>query len=284
MYRPLAALLVALVLVAAPSAEAATHTVRIEKGGFKAATVTIALDDTVLWRNRDNVRHQVVADNGSFASPILRPGQTWSFTFRAVGRFAYHDGLEPSEHGAVVVRAPAAQVSLAVSSPLVVYGTDIQIGGTISNRRAGETVLIFAQPVGAAAPIPVATVTTTAGGAFAAVHRPALLTTYTAHWRTATSAASAVQVRPKIMFRRTSSRRRFVTRVTAARSFAGRTVYLQRKSRFDQWVSVRKLKLGPHSGRIFAVPRRSGRYRIVMTTNQAGTGYVASWSGVQRVR
>jgi len=284
MYRPLAALLVALVLVAAPSAAAATHTVRIEKGGFKAATVTIALDDTVLWRNRDNVRHQVVADNGSFASPILRPGQTWSFTFRAVGRFAYHDGLEPSERGVVVVRAPAAQVSMAVSSPLVVYGTDVRIGGTISNRRAGEIVLILAQPFGAAAPIPVATVTTTAGGAFAAIHRPALLTTYTARWRTASSAASAVQVRPQIMFRRTSSGRRFVTRVTAARTFAGRTVYLQRKSRFDQWVTVRKLKLGPHSGRIFDLPRRSGRYRIFMTTNQAGVGYVASWSGIQRVR
>src|SRR5215210_6983521 len=284
MHRLLAVRLVTLLLAAASSAGAATRTVRIEKDGFKPTTITVALDDTVLWRNRDTVRHQVVSDSGAFASPILRAGQSWSFTFSAVGRFAYHDGLEPAEHGVVVVRAPAAAVSLSASAPMVVYGTDVKLAGGVSNRRAGEQVQILAQPNGSAVPLVVANVATTTGGAFEYVHRPSVLTTYTAHWRTATSPAAAVQVRPSILFRRTTSRKRFVVRVTAARSFAGHWVYLQRRNRFYQWVSVRKLKLGPNSGRIFPVPRRSGRYRIFMTVNQAGPGYVASWSGIQRVR
>src|SRR6266545_7914117 len=76
MHRLLAAALVALLLEAASSAGAATRTVRIEKDGFKPTTITVSLDDTVLWRNRDTVRHQVVSDSGAFASPILRAGQS----------------------------------------------------------------------------------------------------------------------------------------------------------------------------------------------------------------
>ena len=51
------------------------------------------------------------------------------------------------------------------------------------------------------------------------------------------------------------------------------TIYLQRRSKFGQWVTVEKLKLGPNSGRIFNAPHLKGTstYRVYMTTNQAGT-------------
>ena len=57
-------------------------------------------------------------------------------------------------------------------------------------------------------------------------------------------------------------------------------------SKFGQWVTVEKLKLGPNSGRIFTAPHRKGTstYRIYMTTNQAGTGYLATSSNAVRVR
>jgi hypothetical protein len=74
------------------------------------------------------------------------------------------------------------------------------------------------------------------------------------------------------------------TRVTAGTSFYHRSVYLQRRSRFGQWIIIRKLKLGPRSGRVFHPPKRPGTYRIFLTVNQAGPGYLSSNSGTQRVR
>jgi plastocyanin len=281
----LVAAAVAVVLLAVASAGAATKTVRIERDGFHPATITVTLDDTVLWRNGDTVRHQVVADSGVFASPILRPGATWSYTFHSVGRFAYHDGLAPAKHGVVVVKAPPAAVSVTASTPAVTFGGSVTLTGSVSNRRSGEVVELLAQPYGSAAPVSLGLVRTTTGGAFQFSAAPTIQTTYTAHWRTATSAPTGVAVRPKVTFRRTraSARHRFLTHVTAAKSFAGHWVYLQRRNRFFQWVSVRKITLGPKSGRIFTI-RKAGRYRIFLTVNQAGAGYLASTSGTQRVR
>jgi hypothetical protein len=61
---------------------------------------------------------------------------------------------------------------------------------------------------------------------------------------------------------------------------------LQRRSSFGQWVTVEKLKLGPLSGRIFKAPHKKGTftYRVYMTTNQAGSGYLDTWSTSVKVR
>ena len=94
-----------------------------------------------------------------------------------------------------------------------------------------------------------------------------------------------MQVKPKITF--TPRRSRFYTTVRAAdHSWAGHFVYLQRLSRFGQWVTTLKLKLGPKSARLFTIPRRRGVtvYRVAMTVNQAGAGYLDSHSGTQKVR
>ena len=284
MKRSVVAGLTALVaLAAAPSAAAATLTVRIERDGFRPQSLTVDVGDTVVWRNVDTVNHQVVADTGAFASPILRPGGTYSFTFRAAGTYRYRDALEPAERGVVVVRGPPPSVSLGLTAPVVVYGGAVHLQGRVSSGRAGQEVQVLAQPHGAASYVLVTVVRTTTNGFFDYPHVPSVLTSYQVRWRNVTSQPVAVQVRPRIRFR-LARRGWFVTRVTAARSFAGRWVYLQRRSRFGQWVSVRKLTLGPRSGRYFRVPRRNGTYRIFMTVNQAGAGYLESWSGTQPVR
>ena len=76
MWRTLAALLAAAVgaLTLASAGAAATVTVQIKSTGFSPATITINHDDKVTWHNADKVDHQVVADDGSFASPILHAG------------------------------------------------------------------------------------------------------------------------------------------------------------------------------------------------------------------
>jgi plastocyanin len=285
MRRLTPALVAGLALAVATPAEAATVTVRIVRAGFSPSAVTINFEDTVVWRNADNRNHQVVADNGSFASPILRPGQTFSFTFRTAGTFPYRDALEPNERGRIVVRGPPPSLTLGASAPIVTAGQPVALTGVVSNRRANESVTIYHLPHGQASLVQLAVVLTGAGGGYSFAAAPSILTAYEARWGNAVSARVSVQVKPKITFM--PQGRRFVTRVLVPGvSFARRFVYLQRRSPLGQWVSVRKLVLGPRSGRIFRIPRmrRPWLYRIFMTVNQAGQGYLDSASGTQRVR
>jgi plastocyanin len=272
-------------LAAASPAGAATITVRITKSGFSPASATIDFGDTVTWRNADTTNHQVVADNGSFASPILAPGKTYSFTFRTAGRFAYHDAIKPSLRARITVKGPPPSITLGASAPIVVSGTPSTVAGVVSNRRAGESVTIWAQPYGAASPVQAAVVQSVSGGGFSYTVTPTILTAYFAQWRSVKSAPVSVQVKPKLTF--TPLAGRFSTTVRSGdHSWAGRFVYLQRLSAFGQWVTVLKLRLGPRSGRIFSIPRRRGltTYRVFITVNQAGAGFLDSHSGTQRLR
>jgi len=286
--RGLLALMTAVALVVATpaaTAHAATASVLIKRTAFSPAKVTINDGDAVAWKNVDTINHQVVANGGSFASPILAPGKTYTFTFRRVGTFKYHDGLHPTLTGEVVVKGPAPWVTLALSQPIVSFGDQTMLNGTVSSKKTNETVTLTAQPVGTGSPQVIATLKTTSGGGFSFVVTPQIYTTYAAQWNSTSANPVTVQVAPKIKLP-APRHGYFHTYVSAAKSFAGHWVYLQRLSQFGEWVSFRRLTLGSRSGRIFAVsslPR--GRYaiRIFMTVNQAGTGYLAAHSGSQRV-
>jgi plastocyanin len=263
---------------------AATIAVKITATGFTPKSVTVNSADTVKWTNADTVNHQLVANNGAFASAIIKPGNAYSFTFKTAGTFHYHDALKPSLTGTIIVKGPPPQISVAVSVPIITYGDQTTISGTVSSVKANETVTILAQPYGSSAQ-QIATLMTGTGGAFTYSTQPTLLTTYTAKWKTATSQTVTVQVRPKVTLQRLSATRLFA-KVGATTSFANRFMYLQRRSSFGQWVTVEKLRLGPNSGKIFTAPHKKGTftYRVYMTTNQAGTGYLETWSNSVRVR
>ena len=280
-----AALALAAAAALAVPARAATVDIRIERSGFVPDNVTVAAGDTVRWTNRDTIDHQVVSETGAFASPTLRPGQAYSFTFDAAGTFRYRDGLRPAERGVVRVTGPPPGVTLGAGVPILVYGQQTALHGTVSSRQAGEQVTLLQAPHGATGYGPLAVVTTGAGGVFSLPVTPTILTAYTAQFRGVTSGEVRVQVRPKLTLT-PSGRNRFLARVTAAASFAGRYVYLQRKSPFGQWVSVVRYRLGAASGKLFTPPRRRGVsvFRVFITINQAGAGYLESWSGTQTVR
>src|SRR5205823_8527095 len=147
--------------------------------------------------NSDTIDHQVVANGGSFASPILRPGKTYTHTFRNGGTYRYHDGLHPSLRGTVTVRGAAPQVTLATSAPIVKFGTQVTLTGTVSNKKAGETVTLAALPADQTTKQVVATLQTGAGGTFTFSTTPQLGTTYQAQWKGAESSV-VVQVQPLI--------------------------------------------------------------------------------------
>jgi plastocyanin len=278
-----AAAAAAAALALASPAGAATVDIRIERSGFVPASVTIAAGDTVRWTNRDTIDHQVVSETGAFASATLRRGQSYSFTFQIAGTFRYRDALRPAERGTIRVTGPPPSVTLAASVPVVVFGTQSHLQGVVSSKQAGEQVSLFQAVHGGTGYAPLATVTTGAGGAFDLVVTPTILTAYAAQYRGASSGEIRIQVRPKVSLL-PNGRGWFLARVTCAASYAGKSVYLQRKSGFGQWVSIARYRLGVASGKLFRVPRRTGAYRIFITVDQAGSGYLESWSGTQTVR
>jgi plastocyanin len=277
----------AVAALAAPGGvNAATKTVTIRAGGFNPAAVTIKTGDQITWRNADSKAHQVVSDSGAFLSPTLAAGKTYSLTFGQTGTFRYHDGLHPALKARVVVQArpiPPA-VSLTPSAGTVTYGESIRLSGAVSSGKPNELVTVFARASGQLSFVQVATVMTGASGFWSFDARPGILTAYQARYRDVVSGEVLVSVRPKV--RLLASRSHFLARVAGAHSFAGHWLVLQRRSSAGTWVGVRRLKLGKNSGRLLRIPRRAGTttYRVYLTQPQAGDGYVASWSGTQRVR
>jgi plastocyanin len=273
-------------LLAAPATPAATVTVSIVKTGFVPPGVSIDVGDTVTWKNTDTITHQVVANTGAFASPILGAGKSYSFTFKRAGTFRYHDALHVSLKGTVTVKGPPPSVTLAASAPLVKFGSPVTLTGAVSSKKTGETVTLLALPVGQTNKQVIATLQTAAGGAFSFAVTPQIYTTYQAQWK-GTETSVIVQVSPVIKL--PAAVRGFFHATVTPPAFAGHTVFLQRWSPLQgRWLSFRRLVLGPRSGRIFPItyaPRHARTsLRILLPQDQAGNGYLETWSGTQPVK
>ena len=99
-----------------------------------------------------------------------------------------------------------------------------------------------------------------------------------------TPSTSNVSVRPRIVLTRVSAQRGVYTvTVTAARSFAGRRVTVERLQR-GAWTAVKRVVLGPESSARFSLGGRAP-VRAALAASEAGPAYVAGVSNaVPRVR
>jgi len=78
--------------------------ITIKNFNFNPTTVNIDVNQTVIWRNEDNVPHTIVADNEEFNSETLNDGDSFSFKFENPGTYNYHCSIHPSMKGIVIVR------------------------------------------------------------------------------------------------------------------------------------------------------------------------------------
>lgn len=62
-------------------------TVSMKQLQFTPAQLKIKRGTRVVWRNDDPLAHTVTAADGSWTSPLLQPGDTYSHTFESAGRF-----------------------------------------------------------------------------------------------------------------------------------------------------------------------------------------------------
>jgi plastocyanin len=73
---------------------------------FAPNRIEIAAGTTIVWTNNDPVVHTLTADDKSWDSGAIEPGQTWSHTFTQPGEFAFHCTPHPFMKGVLVVRQP----------------------------------------------------------------------------------------------------------------------------------------------------------------------------------
>ena len=95
-------------------------TVTYTDSGFSPATIPIKKGDTVIFKNTasDDMRvssnphpiHNGYPTTGGCVGSTfdscstIHPGSSWSFTFTFVGKWGYHNHLNPSEGGTVIVQ------------------------------------------------------------------------------------------------------------------------------------------------------------------------------------
>ncbi len=202
----------------------------------------------------------------------LTPGSTYHFRLVASSNGG-------TSLGADMTFSTPPSVTLNPSGYRVVFGHYVRLSGTVFGAQAGINVTLLGQAFGQASFAQVATVLTGAGGAWTYLASPTISTTYQASANGGTSATSTVGVQPAVSLR-VITKARFSTRVTAARSFAGQTVQLQRASG-DRWVTVKRKRLNASAVAIFSardLPQGSSRIRIALSVNQSGPGYLAGFS------
>src|SRR5215208_6486657 len=84
---------------------------------FEPGTVSVPAGATVTWTNTGSRPHTVTADDGSFDSGRLDPGEQVSETFEQPGTFSYHCGFHPEMQGSIVVTEQQAAESATTPEP-----------------------------------------------------------------------------------------------------------------------------------------------------------------------
>ena len=75
---------------ATTSADDKTVVVQLGEHFFDPSSITIKVGTTVIWRNNGQQVHDIHARDGSFNSPLLNPGNTFTFTFTKPGLYPYY--------------------------------------------------------------------------------------------------------------------------------------------------------------------------------------------------
>jgi plastocyanin len=110
----------------AKSAAAASTTssvkVQIKGYAFAPAALSVPVGTTVTWTNYDTAPHTVTTSSGpkTISSPQLQTGQSFSYTFTAVGTYQYYCAVHPDMKATVTVLPAATATPTASAGPTTV--------------------------------------------------------------------------------------------------------------------------------------------------------------------
>jgi plastocyanin len=78
--------------------------VRVDNFSFAPETLTVPVNSTVTWVNKDDVPHVIASNDSLFKSKALDTDDKYSFTFTKAGTYAYYCSVHPKMVGKVVVQ------------------------------------------------------------------------------------------------------------------------------------------------------------------------------------
>ena len=78
--------------------------IEIKNFSFTPKELTVPAGSTVTWTNLDSVAHTATADDGTFNSGNLNPGQSFSFIFAKPGTYVYNCTYHPTMQGTIIVK------------------------------------------------------------------------------------------------------------------------------------------------------------------------------------
>jgi plastocyanin len=89
------------VSAARPAARSASDaaSVSIKDSEFEPQQITVKMGTTVTWKNEGKMAHTVNADDGSFESPTLGAGKTFSQKFTEAGTYRYYCAFHGGKDG-----------------------------------------------------------------------------------------------------------------------------------------------------------------------------------------
>jgi plastocyanin len=299
MGKLLVPLLAAALLAAAGAAAGGTSkTVTISKTGYKPTAVSITTGDAVVFKDTDTVAHTVTfkSTTGMHCSgviPLVIPaGQSASCSFSSAGSFKFSDPANKGKtfRGTITVAAPLFS-SLTVTPKAVVYGGKSTLAGKLVSAQSNQLVQVHALACGDSKATLVATVTTTAGGAFSYQAQPSKRTAYTLSSKGLTAGA-AVAVAPSLLLSKTG-KHHYKLQITAAESFVGKVATFQRyRPKLKRWVKVRRVSLQTSaagtaptvltSAKFRSAIKARLRVRVSLGPKQVGLCYLAGRSNTIR--
>ena len=94
-----------------PAPAVATAKVSIKSSGFFPGTVKVKVNSDVLWTNEDSAGHSVVSNPhpshtdlpGLNSKANISQNGTYSYRFDTAGTYKYHDDVNPTFNGVVIV-------------------------------------------------------------------------------------------------------------------------------------------------------------------------------------
>ena len=78
--------------------------VRVDNFTFAPNTLTIPVNSTVTWVNKDDVPHVIASNDGVFKSKGLDTDDKYSYTFSKAGTYPYYCSVHPKMVGKIVVQ------------------------------------------------------------------------------------------------------------------------------------------------------------------------------------
>jgi hypothetical protein len=81
--------------------------ISIANNALSSATTRVNAGEPVTFYNAEDdntVDHHIVADDGSFDTGVLSPGESYSVTFESNGSYRFHDALDSAVKGTITVQ------------------------------------------------------------------------------------------------------------------------------------------------------------------------------------